>query len=178
MHDINMPVLSDIHIAENQMDETDSKDVTMENLFNKIGNFGRYQVLLLIFAIYAILCWGALTYATIVFLIAEPKWECVNNSTVCNITGSVGPGEQNYDYRCGIPRRDWKFTNEYTSLVTQVSRVTFGFIHRRRKVLICLQLHRMIFDLDSVRFNNVELKKTAPKKSIELKLFSNYKNNF
>ena len=109
---------------------TDSKHtLATENLFTKIGNFGLYQIILLIFAIYAMLCWCSLADAVIFFLVAEPRWECVYNSTVCNITESVGPGEDNYDYRCGIPRQDWKFVDEYTSLVTQVITDSLGDIY-------------------------------------------------
>jgi len=49
----------------------------------------------------------------------------VKNSSVCNITVSVGPGEMDYDYRCSIARHEWRFVDDYNSLVTQVSIVLF-----------------------------------------------------
>ncbi|KAK3701601.1 hypothetical protein QZH41_019909 [Actinostola sp. cb2023] len=109
----------------------DTKVVTSEDLLNKIGTFGRYQILLLLFAIYAVLCWCAFADVTTYFLIAEPRWECVNGNNSCNITGSIGPGEEHYEYRCGtgISRQDWKFVDEYTSLVTQsVGAIIGGFV--------------------------------------------------
>ncbi|KAK3728605.1 hypothetical protein QZH41_011688, partial [Actinostola sp. cb2023] len=115
---------------------TDTKAVTTEELLNKIGNFGRYQVLLLIFANYAMLCWGAFFAAIMFLLIAEPRWECVYNSTVCNITGSIGPGEDHYEYRCGISRQDWKFVDEYTSIITQFDLVCGKSTHGQHIITI------------------------------------------
>ena len=97
----------------------DTKMVTSESLLQRIGSFGLYQKLFLAFAFYAVLCWGTFPFV-VYFLIAEPRWECVKNSSVCNITGPVGAGESNYDYRCGIARDEWGFVDDYTSLVTQV----------------------------------------------------------
>lgn len=91
-----------------------------KEIFNKIGNFGIYQKVLFVFIIYTFLGWACLGDAGVFLLTAEPPWECQHNSTICNITWPVYPGQPNYEYRCTIPRKDWKFVDEYTSLITQV----------------------------------------------------------
>lgn len=99
-------------------------DVTTESLLQRVGGFGLYQKLVLIFTSYALLCWGVFSLV-FYFLIAEPRWKCVENSIVCNLTETVGPGEIDYDYRCGIARQEWTFVDDYTSLITQVMYKTF-----------------------------------------------------
>jgi len=94
--------------------------VTSEELLSRVGNFGVFQILLLTSMAYSVLTLGSFASATPFFLVAEPRWRCATNSTICNITGTVGPGEENYNYRCSIPRQEWTFVDEYTSLITQV----------------------------------------------------------
>lgn len=54
------------------------------------------------------------------FLCAEPPWRCKANSSACNLTGIFKPGDENYNYRCSIPRDDWEFdTNKFTSTVAE-----------------------------------------------------------
>lgn len=96
------------------------KTVTTEELLSKVGNSGPFQVLLFISIAYSVITWAAFAGSCTFFLVAEPRWKCSANSTICKIIGTVGPGEQNYNYRCGIPRQEWTFVDEYTSFVTQV----------------------------------------------------------
>lgn len=53
---------------------------------------------------------------------AEPPWKCVQNSTACVFDGEFSPGDDNYDHRCNISRKDWKFVDDFTTVVTEVKR--------------------------------------------------------
>ena len=54
-----------------------------------------------------------------VFIASEPNWKCVNNST-CPFTDSISIRDERYKYRCNISRRDWRFEDDFTSVVTEV----------------------------------------------------------
>ena len=54
-----------------------------------------------------------------VFIASDPGWKCKNNAT-CPFTETIRLGDDNYSYRCDIPRKDWEFGNDFTSIVTEV----------------------------------------------------------
>ena len=115
--------------------------LTADQVFDRIGSFGRFQLLMLF--LFNILEWFWFGWPVLLmtFIAAEPKWRCtnqgnaiandsfngssaLNNSApivLCPLTHPVGPGQKNYDLRCTIPRNLWEFEDTMTSVVTQVS---------------------------------------------------------
>ena len=107
--------------------EIDSKEVqdgmkvnSIDEILPYVGEFGRYQIVLVSMLSIIILCCG-FPILIMYFAGQNPAWKCVNNSTVCNLNGTFESGDDNYEFRCSIPRKDWKFTQpkDY-SIVTQV----------------------------------------------------------
>lgn len=95
--------------------------LTVDDVMEKIGSFARYQYrLLFIFGFMKI--FGDAFQAMIpIFLSVEPPWRCKDNSSECNLTGIFNPGDENYKFRCSIPRDQWEFdTSELNSVVTEV----------------------------------------------------------
>jgi len=92
-----------------------------EQFIESTGGFGRYQLRLgfiIGFAIY----FSSATFMVMTFSTAEPPWRCTVNSTTCTLNGTYKPGQDNYVYRCSIPRQDWEFVVEggFNSIVTEV----------------------------------------------------------
>ena len=122
--------------------------LTADQVFDKIGSFSRFQLLILFF--FNILGWFWFGWPVLLmtFIAAEPKWRCINRgkaifngisvsnaSAVINASGGlngsvstllcplnepVGPGDKDYSLRCEIPRNLWEFEDTFTSVVTQV----------------------------------------------------------
>ena len=95
--------------------------LTVDEVLEKIGSLGFYQLRLIVVISY--IEWFVITFQVMVptFLAAEPKWTCVspgNNNTACNFTGEFTAVD---DRRCDMPREAWKFTDEFTSVVTRVN---------------------------------------------------------
>ncbi|KXJ22115.1 organic cation/carnitine transporter 4 [Exaiptasia diaphana] len=91
-----------------------------EELINKIGSFGRYQVRLFLVASFMVfITTNVLMVMT--FSTAEPPWRCTANATSCKLNGTFKPGDKNYEYRCDIPRSDWEFAvdGNFDSIVTE-----------------------------------------------------------
>ena len=97
-----------------------SMALSIDEVLEKIGGFGCYQMRLTL--IIALIEGINMVYQIliIVFIAAEPSWHCVTNATNCTLQGSFKPGKKNFDYRCDIPREQWEFSNEFTSVVTEV----------------------------------------------------------
>ena len=55
-----------------------------------------------------------------VFIASEPNWKCKNNST-CPFTKTISIRDDDYKFRCNIPREDWEYVDDFTSVVTEVS---------------------------------------------------------
>lgn len=94
--------------------------ISADEAFEHVGSMGRYQFRLVgifLFCAFFVIGFQALL---ITFIAGEPGWTCAQNSSVCNITGVQRPGDEMYKKRCDMPRSEWKFTNEFTSAVTQV----------------------------------------------------------
>ena len=93
---------------------------TVDEALERVGGFGFFQKRLNIALGYG--GWFVLSIQVLmnVFLIAEPAWQCVGSSTICNISGQMWPGFPNYHARCDMPRSEWEFDQEFTSLVTEV----------------------------------------------------------
>lgn len=95
------------------------KALTIDEVLEKIGSFGRYQIVLNVFANIVYGFWWAFTVMVMVFIAAEPGWKCKNVVT-CPYNDTIRLGDEKYAFRCDIPREDWEFERDFTSVVTQV----------------------------------------------------------
>ena len=93
--------------------------LTTDEVLGKIGSFGRYQILLNIYFNIAYAFWWAFPMMVMVFIASGPGWKCKNNIT-CSLTGTIRLGDDEYKHRCEIPREDWRFADDFTSVVTEV----------------------------------------------------------
>ena len=96
--------------------------LTVDEVLEHIGSLGFYQIRLILILSY--IEWFAMTMQVMVptFIAAEPNWLCVANHSACNFTGEFKPGDEFYDERCKMPREAWTFADDFTSVVTTVSR--------------------------------------------------------
>jgi len=105
--------------------------LTTDEILEKIGSFGRYQIVLNIYFNIAYGLWWAFPVLVMVFIASEPGWKCKNNST-CPFTGTISLGHDNYNHRCDIPPEDWEFADDFTSVVTEFDLVcdrgSLGFV--------------------------------------------------
>ena len=97
--------------------------VTVDEVLNEIGGYGKYQILMLQMVGFIEFGLASFNVMIITFIAGEPTWECVSNSTVCNITGIVDTTSDDYKVRCDMPRSEWKFSDTFTSTVTEVSKL-------------------------------------------------------
>ncbi|KAL9979756.1 hypothetical protein ACROYT_G017465 [Oculina patagonica] len=93
--------------------------LTADQLFEKIGSFGRYQLFILILANINEWFWFGWPVLLMTFIAAEPAWRCVGNVTECPLNETMKPGHDNYTLRCDISRNSWEFVDDFTSVVTQ-----------------------------------------------------------
>ena len=93
--------------------------ISVDDALVQLGGFGLFQWLILIGASLGEM---AITYQVLLlsFVAAEPKWSCVNGSKICNLTGSFSVGHDDYNARCDMPRSEWYFHDDFTSVVTEV----------------------------------------------------------
>ncbi|KAJ7383547.1 hypothetical protein OS493_027210 [Desmophyllum pertusum] len=105
--------------------------LTTDDVLEKIGSFGRYQIMLNIFFNLAYGFWWAFPVMVMVFIASEPGWKCKNNST-CPFTETISLRHDKYKFRCNIPREDWEFADDFTSVVTEFDLVcdrgSLGFV--------------------------------------------------
>ncbi|XP_028394452.1 organic cation transporter protein-like [Dendronephthya gigantea] len=92
--------------------------ITVDEALAKLGGFGLFQWLIYLGASIAEM---AVTYQIflLTFIAAEPKWVCKNESIICNFTKSIGLNDDDYEARCDMPRSEWKFADDFTSIVTE-----------------------------------------------------------
>ena len=95
-------------------------ELSTDELLESIGSFGRYQIMLNVFCNLAYMFWWGIPVMIMVFIASDPGWKCKNNAT-CPFTETIRLGDDNYSYRCDIPRKDWEFGNDFTSVVTEVN---------------------------------------------------------
>ena len=106
--------------------------LTADEILEEVGSFGWFQKrLLILFNVLSSLLFGWAVMVTGI-ITAEPPWKCVQNSTACVFDGEFSPGDGNYDHRCNISRKDWKFVDDFTTVVTEVK--------RRIQRLICISI--------------------------------------
>ncbi|XP_031560861.1 solute carrier family 22 member 7-like, partial [Actinia tenebrosa] len=94
--------------------------ILSEEAIEKIGSFGRLQIRILLIISYSIL-FSTCVLMVMTFITAEPPWRCAANSTSCTMNGTFKVGDNHYEKRCGIPRKDWEFAAEgdFDSIVTE-----------------------------------------------------------
>ncbi|XP_022777806.1 solute carrier family 22 member 8-like, partial [Stylophora pistillata] len=94
--------------------------MTADEVLEKIGSFGRFQLFSLVLSSVNQCFWYAWPVLLMTFITAEPAWRCVSsNSTECPFGGTMKPGDLNYNFRCNISRTSWEFVEDFTSIVTQ-----------------------------------------------------------
>ena len=96
--------------------------VTVDEMLEQIGSFGRYQWILLSICGYAMIVATALPTMIASFITAEPDWICVKgyNNSACNFTEPITLTSENYNARCSMPREAWIYVEDFTSTVTEV----------------------------------------------------------
>ena len=92
--------------------------LTVDQVFEKIGSFGRYQKLLLLGCNGLIFFWMGFAVLIMTFIAADPGWKCVANSTQCRFNGSMAASDKR---RCDMNRSEWVFNDDLTSVATEVS---------------------------------------------------------
>lgn len=107
------------------------KPLTVDEFLEKIGSFGRYQIALALLLNLCYAVWWCFPVLAVVFIASEPGWRCLNNET-CPFTDTIRIGQENYKHRCHIPREDWEFVDDFTSVVTEFDLVcdrgSLGFV--------------------------------------------------
>jgi len=53
-----------------------NEEITTETVLQQIGSFGIFQRVLFVFFILCVLIWGCLNDASVLFMMAEPSWQC------------------------------------------------------------------------------------------------------
>ena len=93
--------------------------ITVDEALAQLGGFGLFQWLIYLGASIAEM---AVTYQIflLTFITAEPKWVCRNESVICNFSEPIGLTDDDYEARCDMPRTEWKFADDFTSIVTEV----------------------------------------------------------
>lgn len=90
--------------------------LTVDQVFEKIGSFGRYQKLLLLGCNGLIFFWMGFAVLIMTFIAADPGWKCVANSTQCRFNGSMAASDKR---RCDMNRSEWVFNDDLTSVATE-----------------------------------------------------------
>ena len=90
-----------------------SKKVSIEDMLKVIGEFGRFQQLLL-----ALVCLGNMYGSQVVIMYfagLNPSWKCSDNSSVCLLNNTF-PNDNKT--RCSMNREDWKYIEKKEYSVT------------------------------------------------------------
>lgn len=129
--------------------------LTTDEVLERIGSFGRYQIVLNIYFNIAYALWWAFPVMAMVFIASEPGWKCKNNST-CPFTDTISLGDDRYRHRCDIPRQDWDFADDFTSVVTEVSGIIVPWgVSRCIYILRCGVTKTHVIKTDRAVFNKV-----------------------
>lgn len=112
------------------IDISSMEALTIDEILEKIGSFGRYQIRLILLMGFMKIFGDGFQVMILSFIAAEPPWKCAANSTACNVTGTIVPGHIQYKLRCNISRDDWEFdTTKFTSLVSEVNTKQTALLH-------------------------------------------------
>jgi len=92
--------------------------LTIDQVFDEIGSFGRYQRLLLLGCNGLVFVWFGFPVLIMTFINPDPGWKCVANSSQCLFNeASLPPTDKR---RCDLNRSEWTFVDDYTSAATEV----------------------------------------------------------
>ncbi|XP_046846878.1 solute carrier family 22 member 16-like [Xenia sp. Carnegie-2017] len=92
---------------------------TVDTVLSEIGGYGRYQIFLLQLVGFIEFGLSEFNVMIITFIAGEPTWECAESSVTCNFSGTIDTTSSNYNKRCEMPRSEWKFSDTFTSTVTE-----------------------------------------------------------
>ena len=96
--------------------------LTIDQMLEKIGEFHKYQWLLLGMFGYTVFAIAGFPVMIVTFITAEPDWERAKgyNRSICNFTEPIGLTHDDYKARCDMPREAWKYVDGFTSTVIEV----------------------------------------------------------
>ena len=101
--------------------------MTVDEILGQIGEMGRFQISRLAMFCFLMVS-PAFQFLNMYFLAAEAPWQCVKNSTACQLNGSFTVGHP--DFRCKINRSDWEYARyegPHDSVVSEVSYCDFRY---------------------------------------------------
>ncbi|XP_046846762.1 solute carrier family 22 member 15-like [Xenia sp. Carnegie-2017] len=95
--------------------------LSIDEVFQEIGEFHKFQWLMLTIIGYTVFATGTFPVMIVTFIAAEPNWQCVKgyNSSICNFNESIGLTSKYYKDRCDMPREAWTYVEGFTSTVTE-----------------------------------------------------------
>ena len=101
--------------------------LSIDEVFQEIGEFHKFQWLMLTIIGYTVFATGTFPVMIVTFITAEPNWQCVKgyNSSICNFNESIGLTSKHYKDRCDMPREAWTYVEGFTSTVTEVIKAKF-----------------------------------------------------
>lgn len=107
-------------------------ELTIDEVLAKIGSFGRFQILLTVFVNLAYGFWWASPIYLMMFIASEPGWKCKHNvNSTCHYNETIRFGDDDFSFRCKIPREDWTYSGDFTSVVSEVRRTIFEWYKER-----------------------------------------------
>ena len=96
-----------------------STTISVDVALAKLGGFGLFQWM--IFAGTSVVVMAvAFQIFLLAFIAAELNWVCRNESMICNFTEPIGLHDKHYKDRCDMPRSEWTYSDDFTSIVTEV----------------------------------------------------------
>ena len=120
-----------------------NKQLTTDEVLVKIGSYGRFQIMLTVFINIAYGLWWGFPLYVMMFIASEPGWKCKTHvNSTCPFNKTIHLGDDEYSFRCNIPREDWTFEHDRTSVVTQVQHTTImsiEFTHRENNKMKILK---------------------------------------
>ena len=102
-----------------------NQQLTTDEVLLKIGSYGRFQIILTVFVNIAYGLWWGFPLYVMMFIASEPGWKCETHvNSTCPFNKTIHLEDDEYSFRCNIPRKDWTFEHDRTSVVTQVHYTT------------------------------------------------------
>lgn len=91
----------------------------VDKILTQIGGFGYFQKrqTFILGTVIFILTFQPLI---LVFIGAEPPWQCSQNSSTCMLNGTIDSTNKRYEDRCKLNRTDWQYVDNFTSIVSEV----------------------------------------------------------
>ena len=96
-----------------------SATISVDDALAKLGGFGLFQWMVFVGTSVAVMAVAFQIFLP-AFIAAEPNWVCRNESMICNFTEPIGLHDKHYKDRCDMPRSEWTYSDDFTSIVTEV----------------------------------------------------------